>query len=150
MRRLRRKQISSSTSQNDSVERNILKWQAFVMRGGPVYANCDRCGKHLGYENEMHELIQRRWTQGNDEARALSYLPTLTALLCPACHRHFHDQEPSDKERTALWQRLFQLVGIYLGDGTLEDGRRLVAADFQRVQDAMRTRLPIELPEVGS
>jgi hypothetical protein len=116
------------------------------MRGGPVYAACDRCGKHLGYENEIHELIQRRWTQGNDEARGLSYLPTLTALLCPACHRQFHDQEPTETQRNLLWRRLFQVVGR----GNPVQGRFRVARDFLRVQQAMRTRLPIELPEVGS
>lgn len=61
----------------------------FVDRGGYGKAMCDMCGEKPA--TDMHELINRGRTMGNEEARRASFAPELCALLCPACHQKAHN-----------------------------------------------------------
>lgn len=75
----------------------------------------------------MHELIARSITQGNPEARELSYQAPLVSLLCPTCH------EEADSERMATYLWAFN--------------RKLWGDEFQealdRLQAVMKTRITI-------
>ncbi len=65
-------------------QRSLYKLEAIHKRGGfaveGYYPKCDYCKQRVG--SQMHELIARSITQGNPEARALSYQAPLVSLLC--------------------------------------------------------------------
>lgn len=79
-----------------------------VERGGK-HAVCDLCGQKPDYRGlQLHELIQRGMTVHNSPARALSYEPEMTALLCADCHSRAHNPEVRDK----LWQVNYKRYGV--------------------------------------
>lgn len=81
---------------------------------------------------ELHEIIPRSHTVGNDAARELSFQDELTVILC---HEH-HQANHQVKERSEDLFRYNQKVY----------GPVRVKAAYDRLQGSMRTRLMIRLP----
>jgi predicted nucleic-acid-binding Zn-ribbon protein len=64
------------------VDRTRLLTKAkMVQHRGPL---CEYCGERRA--TDMHEIICRSLTIGDDTAREISYRPELCSLLCRECH----------------------------------------------------------------
>lgn len=84
-----------------------VRHRMIIERGGK-HAVCDLCGQKPDYRGlQLHELIQRGMTVHNSPARALSYEPEMTALLCADCHSQAHNPVVRDK----LWQVNYRRYG---------------------------------------
>jgi len=106
-----------------------------VERGGK-HAVCDLCGQKPDYRGlQLHELIQRGMTVHNSPARALSYEPEMTALLCADCHSRAHNPEVRNK----LWQVNYRRYGV-------ERVRRMFR-QLKTAYEAYGTTLNLDLPE---
>ena len=115
--------------------RATMRHTMIVERGGLKHAKCDLCGQKPDYMGlQLHELLQRGMTVNNPDARELSYVPELTALLCENCHSRAHNPEVRDQLFRIAFKRY---------------GRLAVAAAFERFRRAYELRstlLAITLP----
>ncbi len=64
--------------------RPILKARKFAETPHCQYPFCDKPA------TDMHEIITRAETEGNEEARQLSFVPELTVALCREHHNEAH------------------------------------------------------------
>lgn len=89
---------------------------------------CDLCHTRTG--SEMHEIIPRSRTMGNERARALSYEAEVCSLLCQRCHQQVqgHEQE--------LWQFNIDL-----------HGRQSVLRVIEEIERLLKTPLNLDFPE---
>lgn len=110
--------------------RQSVKWQMRVDRGG-AYALCDICHEHLG--TDMHEIISRARTMGNEEAQLASFDKHICALLCNDCHVNKNLAEECEQFLLGV------LIHMY--------GREEVLSAIQRVQDVSTTTLFLDIPE---
>lgn len=106
--------------------RNEIKIRMYMDRGGLGIASCDCCKKER-YGLQMHELIARSITQGNPEARELSYQRELCSLLDGNCH----DQADTIEMQDLLWERNQRRYGQKFWEA------------FDRLQKVMHTPIPI-------
>jgi len=107
------------------VFRLLIKNAMILDRGG----KCHRCKAAQGAE--VHEILSRGRTIGNDAARMLSYDKHLCALLCRDCHETAHSPQVAD-------ELLQGNIDFY--------GYEPVETAYNAVQAEMRTRLNIQLP----
>lgn len=96
-------------------------------RGHPL---CWLCNERVG--SEMHELVNRGQTVGNEEARALSFMEGLTVLLCRECH----EQASLPAVQMKLWRALYALYG-----------QNRVVASLGALNAVLRTPVQVTLPE---
>jgi len=116
--------------------RALMRHTMIVERGGPKHATCDLCGQPPDYMGlQLHELLQRGMTVNNPDARELSYVPELTALLCENCHSRAHNPETRDK--------LFRVNMRRYGRLQVE----LALDRFRRAFEQRNTLLTIRLPD---
>jgi|HigsolmetaAR205D_1030408.scaffolds.fasta_scaffold02327_3 hypothetical protein len=94
------------------------------------HALCWRCKARRA--TDMHEIVNRAVTVGNEQARALSFEEGLCLMLCRPCH----DEAPTRSVERELWLILYERYG--------ED---VVRTAYAKVQDAMRGTLAFDLPE---
>jgi len=121
----------------DEIEflRAQARHKMIIQRGGKD-AVCDLCGQKPDYRGlQLHELLQRGLTVHNSPARALSYEPELTALLCANCHSGAHNP----KVRDQLWQVNYQRYGTERVQKMFEQ--------FRRLYEIPGNHLDIHLPE---
>lgn len=69
---------------------------------------CDYCQKNPG--TQMHELINRNRTAGNDEVRKLTFSKFLCSIVCPECHTG-SCVVTTRKARSSLFMRNCDLYG---------------------------------------
>lgn len=81
---------------------------------------------------ELHEIIPRSYTVGNEAARDLSFQEELTVILCHEHHQHNHQVKERSEDLLRYNQKVY--------------GRERVQAAYDRLQRSMRTRLMIRLP----
>lgn len=97
------------------------------IRGEPL---CHCCGVRPG--SQMHELVNRAQTNGNDLALRLSFTETLCSWLCPTCHGF----APDAGVEYELWKRNFQVYG-----------REEVLTDFRLLTEALGFTPIVNMPE---
>jgi 5-methylcytosine-specific restriction endonuclease McrA len=79
------------------LSREAIKLEMIRERTDRRGTKCDLCGERFHYSLEMHEIIERHRTIGNEKARELSFQKELCALLCRECH----EKAPAMEE--VLW-----------------------------------------------
>jgi 5-methylcytosine-specific restriction endonuclease McrA len=79
---------------------------------------------------DMHELVPRSLTEGNEKARELSFSPELVSALCQSCHlKHAHGHA-----KTARTVLVCENIRIY--------GKKRVLDAFTRLVEALGRKLP--------
>lgn len=113
----------------------MMNRRIVFVNGRRLY-QCDLCGgKFPGLE--MHEIISRSQTVGNDAARLRSYDEHLCCLLCPSCHESAGTYE----NEKLCWRALYRLYGR----GDLVAGYKTVALYYTMVTDICDTVMtPLE------
>jgi hypothetical protein len=112
-----------------------MRHTMIIARGGLKHATCDLCGQPPDYMGlQLHELMQRGMTVNNPDARELSYVPELTALLCENCHSKAHHPEVRDQ----LFRIAFKRYGRAQVERAFEH--------FRRAYELRSTLLDITLP----
>lgn len=113
-------------------DRLVTKQQMLDRRGGKQYAICDLCFQDLNSSSgiEMHELIHRSQTQGNEEAQQLSFAAPICSLLCSKCHHQIHHIGGVDEKQ--LWVRNIDIYGYHE-----------VVKAYDAVEQAMKSNLYI-------
>ena len=92
------------------VNRRLIKWLMKIDRGGQ-YALCDLCG--VNYGHEMHEIISRGRTVGNEAAREASYDKHICSLLCAECHTANHLAEANQNTLLAFNIELYGYAAVF-------------------------------------
>lgn len=112
-----------------------------VYENGRRLYRCDLCkGKFPGLE--MHEIISRSQTIGNDEARLRSFDEHLCCLLCHECH-----ETAGTRGNEALcWFALYELYGR----GDLHKGYHIVGYYYALVEDALPSGVITPLEKVDN
>lgn len=77
--------------------------------------------------SELHELIPRSITIGNEEARERSYAEELTVILCHNHHQDNHIQKKRTNDLRAYNERIY--------------GKERVRAAYDHLQAAMKSRI---------
>jgi len=106
--------------------RASIKWEVLVEKEG----KCDLCGTGRG--DDLHEIINRGRTVGNDEARVLSFNRHICSLLCRDCHEKAHNPNAAEK-------LLKRNIAFY--------GYEAVKAAWDATMGAMRYPPDMEFPE---
>ncbi len=119
-----------------------LKWQAVILRGGDM-ATCDINSTRIGLNGDLHHILGR-FTTGS-ESFYLASSPYLTAYLSQAAHRKYHDQDPSEAVKNAMFQRLYQLHAVQLG--TIEAAHEAVMEAYNALSNTLRTPIAYVPPQ---
>lgn len=115
------------------------KYQMWMARGA-TYARCDLCGKRLGNppECEKHEIFHRSKSTPDAQSYDLIMDRALCALLCPSCHRAWHDTDINrDDTIEKIFQRKYTIPG--------EDYETVKTA-YEKLQSVAKYKLPYTLP----
>lgn len=117
------------------MNRRDHKYTAIMARGGS-FARCDICGDIVGFEAHYHEIFQRSQTLKGTEAREISYLPELCAVLCVACHTKYHSESPAQRRaliegNVTLWGRERVIAAMQMLEGASKVGTILVGEDLK-------------------
>lgn len=99
---------------------------------------CWLCGQRPA--TDMHEMVNRNVTVGNDEARELSFEEGLCALLCRECH----ECAPMREVEQAIWKNIFYIYGR----GDMKVGKAYSLEALQRLNDSLQYRVYANMPEV--
>lgn len=98
---------------------------------------CWRCRQQVG--TDVHEMLNRNLTVGNEAARRVSYLTPVCILLCRDCHQ----LAPTHEVEAELWHILYRVHG----KGSEGRGYLIVYDLVNEFQKLCRSRITIDLPE---
>jgi hypothetical protein len=122
-----------------SRERAISKARMMAIRtvfqNGRRLYKCDLCGGKFPML-EMHEIISRSQTIGNDTARLRSYDEHLCCLVCNDCHETAGTRE----NEKLCWRALYRIYGR----GDLTRGYEIVKPYYDAVQEICSIITPLE------